>query len=334
MAEVHVVHVAFLRILIDSLVEAGINVQRYLWRSDLKNFNLDDPNSFVPIAATSEFYELIAQHETGSSLPPEIYDRYTIESMGGWSNYVHSAPDLLTAINNVAKPGARTFSSEVFKLEVRDKRARIADSIAWKPSLVRDWNNSLALALAVNGARIYLGEDWTPDLTLLTPQAVTGIEDYFDTPITFDTEGPSFGIEFSTDLLSSIAVDNPNALDELSVLSMPSTTTRRVEAILETWRFDQTRSLQRIADVAGISARSLQRSLNCEGVSFTDVLESWRVKTALDLLSDDHVSVLEISQRLGYAQDVNFIRAFQRWTGTTPLKYRQLAPNESVMAAK
>ncbi|HMJ12613.1 MAG TPA: AraC family transcriptional regulator ligand-binding domain-containing protein [Polyangiaceae bacterium] len=81
-----------------------------------------------------------------------------------------------------------------------------------------------------------------------------------------------------------------------------------------------------IADVAaaeGVSPRTLKRKLAAQGVSFSALLADTRRETALHLLTTSSLSVDAIAKRLGYSTSPNFIRAFRRWTGETPVTYRQ-----------
>lgn len=100
-------------------------------------------------------------------------------------------------------------------------------------------------------------------------------------------------------------------------------------ALVERVRDRVTRSSNRhtsIAEVAateGVSPRTLKRKLAAQGVSFSELLTDARRETALRLLSTSSLSVDAIAKRLGYSTSPNFIRAFQRWTGKTPITYRR-----------
>jgi AraC-like DNA-binding protein len=39
-------------------------------------------------------------------------------------------------------------------------------------------------------------------------------------------------------------------------------------------------------------------------------------------LRDSALSVAAVAERLGYAEPASFVRAFRRWTGTTPEAFR------------
>ncbi|MDX8050635.1 AraC family transcriptional regulator [Lentzea sp. BCCO 10_0798] len=70
-----------------------------------------------------------------------------------------------------------------------------------------------------------------------------------------------------------------------------------------------------------LSARTLRRHLAAEGTSLRHLVDEARRVQAIELMTLDRLTVEQISLRLGYADAATFIRAFRRWTGTTPGAY-------------
>ncbi|MEO7331585.1 MAG: AraC family transcriptional regulator ligand-binding domain-containing protein [Minicystis sp.] len=77
-----------------------------------------------------------------------------------------------------------------------------------------------------------------------------------------------------------------------------------------------------IARALSIGARTLQRRLADDAFTFEGVVDEVRADLARLYVSRGELSVDEMAARLGYAQRSNFLRAFKRWTGTTPKKMR------------
>lgn len=74
-----------------------------------------------------------------------------------------------------------------------------------------------------------------------------------------------------------------------------------------------------------MSLRSLQRRLAEEGTSFEALLDELRRVLALDYLRDPHYAVSEIAFLLGYHDASSFTRAFRRWHGVAPSRWRAAA---------
>ena len=81
--------------------------------------------------------------------------------------------------------------------------------------------------------------------------------------------------------------------------------------------------LEEVAQALGTSSRSLQRGLRQQGTSFSHIRQRVRCESALKLLRQDNFSISEIAQMLEYSDPSNFCRAFQRWTGQSPTRWRK-----------
>lgn len=81
-------------------------------------------------------------------------------------------------------------------------------------------------------------------------------------------------------------------------------------------------SLERVAKRLAMSERSLQRHLKEAGTSFASLLEARRATAARRYLERGDFSVHEVGHLLGFSGPSSFSRAFKRWTGMTPGKYR------------
>jgi AraC-like DNA-binding protein len=70
-----------------------------------------------------------------------------------------------------------------------------------------------------------------------------------------------------------------------------------------------------------MSARTLRRHLAAEGTSLRHLVDEARRARAVELVALHNLSVEQAALRLGYTDAATFIRAFRRWTGTTPGAY-------------
>lgn len=81
-------------------------------------------------------------------------------------------------------------------------------------------------------------------------------------------------------------------------------------------------SICRTAAELDVSSRSLQRLLSHYGTSYSDLLGDVLHEAACDLLRDPSLTIVMISRRLGYQDPSSFSRAFVRWTGCPPSRFR------------
>ncbi len=78
-----------------------------------------------------------------------------------------------------------------------------------------------------------------------------------------------------------------------------------------------------LAHASGLPLRSFQRALTLAGLNFSDLVDQVRFEMATEMMSDPSVRLIDISLELGYSEAPNFTRAFRRWTGQSPVLYRQ-----------
>jgi AraC-like DNA-binding protein len=78
-----------------------------------------------------------------------------------------------------------------------------------------------------------------------------------------------------------------------------------------------------VARRMGMSERSFQRRLKSEGTSFLALLENTRHTLALQYLEDPSRTLSDVAFLLGFSELAAFVRAFRRWTGSTPGAHRR-----------
>jgi AraC-like DNA-binding protein len=83
------------------------------------------------------------------------------------------------------------------------------------------------------------------------------------------------------------------------------------------------RSVEEVAGLMHLSPRTLKRRLAAHGVTYSSLAESELRERAILLLRSSDLSLEQVAERIGYSDVANFTRAFRRWTGRTPARYRR-----------
>ena len=78
-----------------------------------------------------------------------------------------------------------------------------------------------------------------------------------------------------------------------------------------------------LAAMHHMSERTLRRRLAEEGTSYRELLDEVRSHLAREYLRDTPLNVADIASLLGFEDVANFRRAFRRWAGLAPQKYRE-----------
>jgi AraC-like DNA-binding protein len=77
-----------------------------------------------------------------------------------------------------------------------------------------------------------------------------------------------------------------------------------------------------VAALFSMHSRTLNRRLNAFGTSFRDLVDEVRFEIARQMLEDSSMDVTQIADMLDYADASAFTRAFRRWSGATPARWR------------
>ena len=113
------------------------------------------------------------------------------------------------------------------------------------------------------------------------------------------------------------------ATDAVTALGNDDTTTGRLRQVLWSRLSDGAPTLATAASAMAVSSRTLQRRLTDEGTTFAEALSALRHDLAVSLLKDRKLAVYEIGFLLGYADQSAFHRAFRRWRGVSPRRFRE-----------
>jgi len=85
-------------------------------------------------------------------------------------------------------------------------------------------------------------------------------------------------------------------------------------------------SIDQAAQRLGMSTRTLIRRLGNGGTSFQILRDTARQDLALQMLEKPSLTVEAVSAALGFSDAANFSRAFKRWFGASPRRFRREHP--------
>jgi len=156
------------------------------------------------------------------------------------------------------------------------------------------------------------------------------VEAFFKCPVRFGASENSVLFD-SERLLVSIPTHDPSvcaALEReaealLSELCEPSAFRRDVVSAISSELREGRSSIHEVATRLGMHPKALGRSLRADGTTYRELLDEVRLHLAQRYLEQYALGVAEIAFRLGYSEKSAFNRAFKRWTGFTPMEYRE-----------
>jgi AraC-like DNA-binding protein len=191
--------------------------------------------------------------------------------------------------------------------------------------------NFQALALNLKLLQMLGGPSFHPsDITLTTDRRLRGlteIEPLLGYPIKF--QAAHNAIAFPVKLLDQSLTGSDRLsfrllggyLARLKIVNRENTV-ERVQSYVRGALPAGNCAIERCAEQMGVSVRTLQIRLANHNVRYVDLVEAQREKLARIYLTQTRMPLDEVAERLGYGEQTSFGRAFKRWTGVTPQKFR------------
>jgi AraC-like DNA-binding protein len=180
-------------------------------------------------------------------------------------------------------------------------------------------------------------ESWRPlcvQFSYGKPGDTAAYRQFFNTRVRFNAEVS--GVVFESKWLSSPIADaepnlhfdvvrevqqeeNKNALDFID----------QVRIVLPQMVLSGTVSSQAVAALFGFSERTLRRRLVEQSTGLQKLLDEARFELARQLLGNTSLTVAEIALSLNYSDPNVFSRAFRKWAGLSPTRWRRQYPTKS-----
>lgn len=165
-------------------------------------------------------------------------------------------------------------------------------------------------------------------LSLPEPEDAAPVREFFGCPVSFNSTR-------STTVMRNDVLDEPLPMSNEHVRSVLEQQCRRdldsldgsdqlADRIRQLLRADPSMAPDEghLADLLSMTPRTLRRHLAAAGTCFQSLRNEVRCEKARELLCGTDMPVSHIAEELGYSEAAPFVRAFRRWTGTTPRRYR------------
>jgi AraC-like DNA-binding protein len=181
-------------------------------------------------------------------------------------------------------------------------------------------------------ARRFAGAELMPRSVTLRCTALSPIADYekiFGCPVTLGM--PHTTVQFDRAVLDQASPhSDPELLslhEELAEKRLSNLERQdlidRIRALFAQKLEIEAFELDDIAGQLGIAPRRLRFELARAGTSFSDLLAEFRYSLARRLLGKTDERIENIVYLTGFSEPSTFYRAFKRWSGMTPVQYRE-----------
>lgn len=309
----------------DFVETRGGSIGRVFDRVGLPLALLDNPD--LPLPLTEQFKVLSeAGREIGDAHFGATLGRLVrMDRLSAFGAWVAGAPTLAGAIDRSYR-GLNRFLQTATRLSLRVLGARARWSIEFLDpgDDGRFQNELLGVSYLIDGVRHFAGRGWSPLLVRSTcagASEAAALEKVFAAPVRHGCRVSA--VEFDAALLAATGPERA-APDFAAEPALPPASGYRedVVALSAIALLEGHPRIDWVAAKLDLSRRSLQRALEDEGCSFSTILDGLLRDRATDLVGTTDRGVTDIALHLGYSDGAHFSRAFQRWTGMAPSRYR------------
>jgi len=323
------VHVAALRGIPLVLEHFGIPCEPILATAGLRAADLDDPERSAPFADLDHLFGLCQRRTKCAHFGLLVGQYINLQSFGVAGRLARNAPSVGAALQELAAFFTLHDSGGSLRVAIHEGRVTFGYGIHVPGLAHADQVYDLALAAIANVMRQLCGTGWRPDAVLLPRKRPADIRPYrqhFAAPLRFDSiiaavvfpeRHLSQAIADADPLLHRLLSDNAEAAIAATDPILHTEVRRTIRLLLT-----QQCSRSDVARRLGMHERTLGRRLQASGTTFQQLLDETRLDMAQQLLRDTRVPVARVAAALGYCDPTVFTRAFARWTGRTPSRFR------------
>ncbi|MDO8423486.1 MAG: AraC family transcriptional regulator [Parvibaculum sp.] len=334
MAKDVLIKASVLRMLRTFLTEYQISGSQFASFDERWQSLIDDDEAYIGQGRYMKTLELAAL-ETGDPLfPLKLGLRTRLSDLGVMGRAVAAMPTLGAAARLAAKHLATYQQGATISLEpASEGHVRLTYRVGQRLSAALEADIDFTLGVLLGVLRAAVGPQWNAREVHVFYGPVehkSTLERFVRSPVWFLQDAS--GIVFDASLLGlpmpgadpalGHALDAYlGSIEKTSVLKADIVSQLRLYIVSRLGSDDV--SVGGAARTCHMSQRTLQRRLAEVGKTFVELVTETRRDIAERLLLASSLSSGEIGLRCGYTDPTNFHRAFVRWTGTTPGRFRR-----------
>jgi AraC-like DNA-binding protein len=314
----------------------GAPVRRQLADCGLSLEELEAPEALFPLARGFGFAARVARDEGLEHLGFIVGMNTAFQELGAFGRFVLQSDTLHDALGKIS--GIIQLYNSAQRIWLEQEEGRTLICTAYHPQLDEGWRfgEQFTLTLLINCIRVAAGRTWLPLEIRLAPaifDLIGGKADMLGMPVTRSRTDTALVVESALLRvpMERLLREGPGtAAGDFTALAQsapPTDFTGSVAYLSRMSLADQLPPLEGVAAAMGVSVRTLQRRLADHGVEFSAILDGVRREQAMVLMRDGTRDLTGIALDLGYSDVTSFSRAFRRWTGVPPGRFRRQQPS-------
>lgn len=313
----------------------------------LAEFNLDpayfaDPENTLTFATMGRLFGRCAEHTACEHFGLLVGERAGTSALGAVGYLMQSAPDVRSALRVLTRHMHLHDRGALPTLELDGEHVALGYAIVDANVEHGEQMTAGGMALGYNIMRSLCGEHWRPDeahFAFAAPRDTAPYRTFFHVRPRFDRERSALifparwldaPLAGSDPWLHRFMLERVRDLQGLTTDDLVD----QVRRLLKVMIMSPECSIERAAGQLGVSVRTLKRQLAARGSSYRRLRDEVRFDSARQLLQQTSTPAFQIALALGYADAAAFSRAFARWAGTSPARWRVARGRRAIRKAQ
>lgn len=253
-----------------------------------------------------------------------------LKSLGLVGLLMKYSPDVLAALNNLVRYFHLRAHGASASLEVDGDAVILGYQILRGGTQGNDQVGDAAVAIMFNLLGELCGSGWTPTEIWTMHRKPDNIEPYrefFKARLRFNAE--QYAIVFRASWLRrplpEVDTDVRRLLQQqidLLAVRHGDDFPEQVRAVLRAALLNGHANADQVAALFSMHTRTFSRRLHRYGVGYQRLVDESLFEVARQMLEDSDLDISQVALTLHYSEARSFIRAFRRWSGETPARWR------------
>jgi AraC-like DNA-binding protein len=312
------------------LREFGFDPNQVIAETQLLPSLLEDPENIIPFVALGRLAAHCAKCTKCDHFGLLVGQRGNFSSLGRVGFIAQNSPDVGSALTSLATNMHHHNQAAAVTLAVKGMLTSFGYAIFYAVEGA-DQIADGAMAVACRLMRKLCGDGWSPSTVSFAHRKPTDEAPYkqffkaqsqFDaeeTALLFETRWLNVRLEAAEPELRRLLLQELKQSRALTPSDLP----HDVRQVVRTMVGMGNCSMEAVTRFLGVRERTLYRHLLARGTSFKEIVDETRYEIAQQMLRDTEIPLSKIAEQLDYSEVSAFNRAFSRWSGTPPAKWRR-----------
>ncbi len=311
--------------------QLDIPVENELKLSGIDPELLDKPEGFIYMSDFINFLNATALKYECPDLGLRIAECRPKTRFGVLTLLLHVSPDVGTALRNGHRFIRLFTETTEWDLEINSAIARIIRNNRYNFSDDLTQLHILSIAQYIELLIAFMGRTWHASAIYFThsaPEITHYYEKIFRCPIKFEQSFDGFEFQardLKTPIASSDALLFNTVLKHLESLEQEKVSDdicQQIRMFIRRHLCTRVCNLQGASTYLGLHPKSLQRVLKANNLTFKKMLVETRYEVACYYLEHSSLPLKKIAYMVGYSDASSFTRAFIKYCGISPIKWR------------